>query len=225
MIVHTVPHPLSCLVLSKALKLREDLRKGWLKRGVTEEDCEDGLQHSLRLRGTSIRVPKRESGLSKFTIGLIAMLHDFDEISPGEDQVQEGGITFPFVADPRQSGFDNEQTLGEKIASAVKWVAFQRTVLDWPSNYQREATQIYDQYRGAYTPEAMVVHQCHPLVNLEMGLDYIAGVTRSGSRYREIDLTSFWGDAYEAQSWRGAPVDLGPELDRIHEREQVLRAV
>lgn len=228
MIVHTAPHPLSCLVLSKALKLRGVLRLGWSRRGVAEEDVEDSLQHSIRLLGIALRVPKRESGLSSVRIGLITMSHDFDEIPPGDDEVQTGGISLPFAENPRvqqvADGFNDERSREEKILSAVKWLAFQAAVQDWPPSLQQEATRLYDEYRGAYTPEAKVVHQCHPLANLEMGLDYIAGVTPSGRKYPDIDLTSFWEDAYEAQSWRRSPVDLGPVLDGIHDREQVLRA-
>jgi 5'-deoxynucleotidase YfbR-like HD superfamily hydrolase len=227
MVVHTVPHPLSCLVLSKALRLWGIPRKGWPGRGVAVEDVEDSLQHSLTLCGISLRIPKRESGLSSVRIGLIAMLHDLDEIPPGEDEIQKGGISLPFAENPRvqqvADGFNDKRSREEKIQSAIKWLAFQAAVQDWPPSLQQEATRLYDEYRGAYTPEAKVVHQCHPLANLEMGLDYIAGVTPSGRKYPDIDLTSFWEDAYEAQSWRRSPVDLGPILDDIHDREQVLR--
>jgi len=216
---------LSRLISSTMDQLRPILREGWRERGVVEEDLENDHEHTLGVvwevatLTTNVRV---ELNTSKAT----ARLHDFSEIiTLDEIEREEFALVLHESEETRELiGDVDPHDYEQLLRNARKIAAFGLVVRGWSGPAKNEAMGFFIDFIYARTAEAILVHQGHVVRELRQGLRYIQGKTKSGRRYKHIDLSSFWEDAWAVADTWTTPVYLPPTLGRIERKEATLRA-
>jgi len=216
---------LNRLISSTMVQLRPILREGWRERGVVEEDLENDHEHTLGVVREVSTLPTNsrvDLGTSKAT----ARLHDFSEIITLDEiereeltlVLNESEETRELVGSIDARDYEQLRTDARKIA------AFGLVVRGWPRLAKNEAMGLFLDFTYARNAEAILVHQGHVVRELRQGLRYIQGKTKSGRRYKDIDLSSFWEDAWAVADTWTKPVYLPPTLQRIESMEAKLRA-
>lgn len=211
------------LALSEVAQLRSILRKGWLERGVSKEDCENDLEHTARVTFNVLILPTRKA-INRQVALTEAVLHDLHEAIT-DDEARRKTLTLSLEGPRLQSVISQfpEIDLGERIRWATELIAFDIMIANWPLEVKDLAKKRYSDFLFRTSDEARFVHQAQTIAELQQGLDYLAGRTRSGRRYRKIDLSTFWEDA-RALATNG-PADLEQVLKQIEEEERRQRAV
>jgi putative hydrolase of HD superfamily len=121
-------------------------RQGWLKRGLSPEQCESVADHTLGVAILAMWIADLYfPALDVLKIIQLALIHDFGEVYAGD-------IT---PADD----IDNEQK------SSLEYEAVQSIFAKLPNGSKYVA--LWKEYESAQTPEAMLVRQ---IDRLEMGL-------------------------------------------------------
>jgi putative hydrolase of HD superfamily len=121
-------------------------RQGWLKRGVSPEQCESVADHTLGVAILAMWITDLYfPALDVLKVIQLALIHDFGEVYAGD-------IT---PADD----IDNEQK------SSLEYEAVQSIFAKLPNGSKYVA--LWKEYESAQTPEAMLVRQ---IDRLEMGL-------------------------------------------------------
>jgi putative hydrolase of HD superfamily len=121
-------------------------RQGWLKRGLSPEQCESVADHTLGVAILAMWITDLYfPALDVLKVIQLALIHDFGEVYAGD-------IT---PADD----IDNEQK------SSLEYEAVQSIFAKLPNGSQYLA--LWKEYESAQTPEAMLVRQ---IDRLEMGL-------------------------------------------------------
>jgi putative hydrolase of HD superfamily len=121
-------------------------RQGWLKRGLSPEQCESVADHTLGVAILAMWITDLYfPALDVLKVIQLALIHDFGEVYAGD-------IT---PADD----IDNEQK------SSLEYEAVQSIFAKLPNGSKYVA--LWKEYESAQTPEAMLVRQ---IDRLEMGL-------------------------------------------------------